>query len=117
VVCITHLAQHRRADPFCRLRVPRYIKIWEVIFFATFLALYYAVIVERNPNKLTPIEIMLLVWIVAFAYDEFGQYLDAGSTFYTVDFWTLFDLGIVAIGITFFGFRQSWHTRDLVCSH
>lgn len=36
-------------DAFTRLRVPRYIKAFEVFFFATFLALYYAVLVERNP--------------------------------------------------------------------
>jgi hypothetical protein len=39
----------RKSDPFIRLRVPRYIKAFEVLFFATFLALYYAVLVERNP--------------------------------------------------------------------
>lgn len=38
-----------RSDPFSRLRVPRYIKAFEVAFFATFLFLYYAVLVERNP--------------------------------------------------------------------
>ena len=38
-----------RPDPFTRLRVPRYIKAFEVLFFATFLALYYAVLVQRNP--------------------------------------------------------------------
>lgn len=39
----------RLSDPFTRLRVPRYIKAFEVLFFATFLVLYYAVLVERNP--------------------------------------------------------------------
>jgi hypothetical protein len=39
----------KKSDPFTRLRVPRYIKAFEVLFFATFLALYYAVLVERNP--------------------------------------------------------------------
>ena len=38
----------RHSDPFTRLRVPRYIKGFEVLFFATFLAFYYAVLVERN---------------------------------------------------------------------
>ena len=38
-----------QADPFSRLRVPRYIKAFEIIFFASFLFLYYAVLVERNP--------------------------------------------------------------------
>jgi len=39
----------KRSDPFTRLRVPRYIKTFEVLFFASFLFLYYAVLVERNP--------------------------------------------------------------------
>jgi len=39
----------RHADLFMRLRVPRYIKAFEVLFFASFLFLYYAVLVERNP--------------------------------------------------------------------
>jgi hypothetical protein len=39
----------KRSDCFTRLRVPRYIKAFEVLFFATFLFLYYAVLVERNP--------------------------------------------------------------------
>lgn len=39
----------RRPDPFTRLRVPRYIKAFEVLFFVFFLFLYYAVLVERNP--------------------------------------------------------------------
>jgi len=34
-----------RADPFSRLRVPRYLKVFEAIFFLSFLALYYAVLV------------------------------------------------------------------------
>jgi hypothetical protein len=39
----------KRSDCFTRLRVPRHIKAFEVLFFATFLFLYYAVLVERNP--------------------------------------------------------------------
>lgn len=39
----------RASDPFTRLRVPLYIKAFEVLFFASFLALYYAVLIERNP--------------------------------------------------------------------
>lgn len=43
------LSSESHPDAFTRLRVPRYIKAFEVLFFATFLALYYAVLVERNP--------------------------------------------------------------------
>jgi hypothetical protein len=38
------------------------------------------------------------VWIVAFAYDEFGEIQDAGLLFYRTDFWSLWDLAIILLG-------------------
>lgn len=92
----------RRCDPYCRLRVPLYAKCYEVFYFAVFLALYYAVLVQRDPSRVTAVEVLLLIWFAAFAYDEFGAYLDAGLTFYAADFWSLWDFGIIALGIAYF---------------
>lgn len=39
----------RKSDPFIRLRVPKYIKAFEILFFASFLILYYAILIERDP--------------------------------------------------------------------
>ena len=75
-----------KADPFSRLRVPRYIKTFEVAYFFVFLMLFYGVLIERNPYKITFLELLLYVWITAFAYDEVSEYLDAGL-FYAVEFW------------------------------
>ncbi|KAE8443417.1 hypothetical protein EG329_001898 [Mollisiaceae sp. DMI_Dod_QoI] len=91
----------RRSDYFTRLRVPLYEKTFEVLFFATFLFLYYAVLVERNPYRITPLEIALYVWFAAFAYDELSEFIDAGSIFYAVDIWNGADLIIIIIGIAF----------------
>ncbi|KAF2458897.1 hypothetical protein BDY21DRAFT_339188 [Lineolata rhizophorae] len=91
----------RRTDPYCRLRVPRYLKVFEVLFFAAFLVLYYAVLVLRDYHQITAPEVLLYIFIAGFAYDEFGEYLDAGQAFYATDFWTLWDIGIVAIGTAF----------------
>ncbi|KAF2188231.1 hypothetical protein K469DRAFT_703705 [Zopfia rhizophila CBS 207.26] len=100
------LYNRRRADPFCRLRVPRYLKIFETVFFATFLALYYAVLVHRSFSHVTSAEILLYVWIVGFAYDEFGEWIDAGQTsFYASDFWWMWDISIVLVGVVFFVLR------------
>ena len=74
-------------DPFSRLRVPKYLKSFEVIFFASFLFLYYAVLVERHPLRITPLEISLYLWIAAFTYDELSEWIDAGSIFYAADVW------------------------------
>ncbi|CZR64510.1 uncharacterized protein PAC_14408 [Phialocephala subalpina] len=91
----------RHSDYFTRLRVPLYQKTFEVLFFATFLFLYYAVLVERNPYYITPLEITLYVWFAAFAYDELSEFIDAGSIFYAVDIWNGADLIIIIIGVAF----------------
>ena len=90
-----------RADPYSRLRVPLYQKVFEALFFASFLALYYAVLLERHPERITPIELLLYVWIAAFAYDEFGELRDSGSLFYAVDVWNLWDACIVLVALIF----------------
>ncbi|KAF2473800.1 uncharacterized protein BDR25DRAFT_125097 [Lindgomyces ingoldianus] len=100
------LYNRRRGDPFCRLRVPRYLKIFETIFFATFLALYYAVLVQRSFSHVTPSEVLLYIWIAGFAYDELGDWIDAGQTsFYASDFWWIWDISIVLVGTIFFALR------------
>jgi hypothetical protein len=75
------------ADPFSRLRVPKYLKSFEVVFFASFLFLYYAVLMERDPTRITTLEIFLCLWLAAFAYDELSEWIDAGSIFYAADVW------------------------------
>ncbi|KAK4161031.1 hypothetical protein QBC43DRAFT_107147 [Cladorrhinum sp. PSN259] len=89
------------ADPFSRLRVPKYLKSFEVLFFASFLFLYYAVLVERNPTRITPLEITLYIWFAAFAHDELSEWIDAGSVFYAADIWNLFDMAMIGIGAAF----------------
>jgi len=91
----------RVADPFSRLRVPKYQKFFQTAFFISLLTLYYAVLVERNPQHITATESMLYIWIAAFAYDEFGEIQDAGLMFYQTDFWSLWDIGIIGVSAAF----------------
>lgn len=92
----------KQADPFSRLRVPRYLKIFETLFFAVFLVLYYAVSVRREKYGVTIPEILLYLWIASFAYDEFADWIDAGQTsFYASDFWWMWDISIVVVGMAF----------------
>lgn len=96
----------KQADPFSRLRVPRYLKIFETLFFAIFLALYYAVLVRRDQERVTIPEILLYLWIASFAYDEFADWVDAGQTsFYASDFWWTWDISIVVVGVAFCALR------------
>lgn len=104
---------HHTADPFSRLRVPKYLKSFEVLFFASFLFLYYAVLVERNPTRITPLEITLYIWFAAFAHDELSEWIDAGSIFYAADIWNLFDMAMIGIGAAFIILRTvGLHTQD-----
>ncbi|KAI1809376.1 hypothetical protein GGS20DRAFT_590677 [Poronia punctata] len=93
------------ADPFSRLRVPKYLKAYEVAFFCGFLFLYYGVLIEQNRYAITPLEITLYLWFAAFFYDEVSEYIDAGSIFYAADVWNLFDMIMIAIGIVYFVLR------------
>lgn len=92
---------HRTADPFSRLRVPKYLKSFEVIFFASFLFLYYSVLIERNPYRISTLEVFLYIWFAAFFYDELSEWIDAGSVFYATDVWNIFDMVMILIGIMF----------------
>lgn len=92
---------HAVADPFSRLRVPKYLKSFEVVFFGSFLCLYYAVLVERNPYQISTIETLLYIWFAAFIYDELSEWIDAGSIFYAADVWNMFDMVMMVIGILF----------------
>jgi hypothetical protein len=58
-------------------------------------------ITNTHSNHITPVETMLYIWFAAFAYEEFGQFIDAGSIFYAVDIWSGCDLIIILIGMTF----------------
>ena len=89
------------ADPFSRLRVPKYLKSFEVLFFLSFLGLFYATLVERHPYKIPPTEVLLYIWFAAFFYDELSEWIDAGSIFYAADVWNLFDMIMISIGIIF----------------
>ncbi|EME78250.1 uncharacterized protein MYCFIDRAFT_58413 [Pseudocercospora fijiensis CIRAD86] len=94
------------ADPYCRLRVPLYLKVFEVLFFAGFLTFYYVVLVQKHTSDVTAAEVMLYIWLASFTYNEFVEYCDAGSTFYATDFWSLWDLGIIFVGVAFFVARM-----------
>lgn len=75
--------------------------MFEGLFFLSFLALYYAVLMERDPLRITQTEIWMSIWIAAFAIDTLGDIFDAGMTFYRMDFWNAWDVGIIGIGAAF----------------
>lgn len=110
---IAHIRVSRKADPFCRLRVPKYQKAFEAFFFASLLALYYGVLIERDPFHFTGMEAALIVFFIAFAVNEISAVRDAGTAFYAADFWSLWDLCIILIAIAFLICRMCLLPRKL----
>ncbi|KNG89581.1 hypothetical protein ANOM_003182 [Aspergillus nomiae NRRL 13137] len=96
-----HFFNKRTADPYSRLRVPVYRKAFEAAFFVSFLFLYYAVLVERKSTGIGIFETLMYFWIAAFAYDEVSGMADAGMLFYQMDFWKLWNMGIIGTGLAF----------------
>lgn len=108
--------------------MPLYLKVFEVLFFAVFLVLYYIVLVQKHAEGVTAAEVMLYFWLASFAYNgervarngwsinaddvvELGEFWDAGSAFYATDFWSLWDLGIIFVGAAFFVARMIGHAQ------
>lgn len=58
-----------KSDPYCRLRVPLYLKVFEVLFFIVLLAFYYAVLIPKQSERFTIAEALLYVWLLAFSYN------------------------------------------------
>lgn len=46
-------------------------------------------------------EVLLYIWFAAFAYDEFSEFMGAGTMVYSVDIWNGFDTIIILIGAAF----------------
>lgn len=97
------------ADPYSRLRVPKYLKAWEGFFFVMFLILYYSVVIERSHLRIPVVEIVFYVWLLAFLWDELQEWSDAGI-FYMADFWNIFDMIMLGIGICFATLRKRHKT-------
>lgn len=99
------------------MRVPIYRKIFEAAFFVSFLFLYYAVLVERKQDAVGVFEAVMYVWIVAFAYDELSGIIDAGVIFYQMDFWSLWNISIIGVGMVFVITRESFVRFCLAALH
>ncbi|KAI5809349.1 hypothetical protein BZA77DRAFT_328871 [Pyronema omphalodes] len=98
-----HFWNQRTADPFCRLRVPKYQKTFEAIFFAALLVFYFAVLVERNPDRITKAEIALIVMFAAFGVDSVNSMRDSGIFFNNV--WSWLDMMMISVGVVFLIYR------------
>ncbi|EFX05889.1 receptor-activated Ca2+-permeable cation channel [Grosmannia clavigera kw1407] len=94
------------SDPYSRLRVPKYLKSFEIVYFMLFLAIFYMTLLDRNPEQISFSEGLFYVFLAAFAYDEMSEWIDAGSIFYVYDLWNVFDLIMICLGVVFAAVRM-----------
>lgn len=98
---------HRRTEDYwCRLRVPRYMKIFEIGFFLCFLGLFYIVCLERVKEYVTMWEVLFYIFTLGFVFDELDDFMESGIYFYATDIWSVWDIGIALIGVAFFVLRM-----------
>lgn len=86
--------------------MPKYLKSFEIVYFMAFLTIFYLTLLDRNPERVSAVEGLFYVFLAAFAYDELSEWIDAGSLFYVYDFWNVFDLIMICVGIAFAVLRK-----------
>lgn len=87
-----------------RLRVPRYRQIFSTVSFATMLALFIAVLVNRS-LYITPLEVLFWFWSVGYMLDEIIGFTEQGFGLYILSFWNAFDLGILLLFVMYYCLR------------
>ncbi|TRM64709.1 hypothetical protein BD626DRAFT_489672 [Schizophyllum amplum] len=98
---------HRTA-PFLdhyRLRVPRYGAILEFFTHAVLLFTFVLCVLTHDIEKVTPAEIIFLVFAAAFVLDEYTAATEHGWTVYIANIWNVFDTGFIVIVLVYLGFR------------
>ena len=87
-----------------RLRVPRYRQIFSTLSFATMLALFLAVLIDRSLS-ITPLEVLFWFWSAGYMLDEVVGFTEQGFGLYLLSFWNAFDLGILLLFIVYYCLR------------
>ena len=87
-----------------RLRVPRYRQVFSTLSFATMLALFLAVLVERSIH-ITPLELVFWFWSAGYMLDEVVGFTEQGFGLYILSFWNAFDLGILLLFVIYYCLR------------
>lgn len=87
-----------------RLRVPRYRQVFSTVSFATMLALFLAVLVDRSIT-ISPLEVLFWFWSAGYMLDEVVGFTEQGFGLYLLSFWNAFDLGILLLFVVYYCLR------------
>lgn len=92
--------RERRFWNFARLRVPKYSFCLESLNFLVLLALYLVVVCDREYAHLGVVEVVLGLWFLGFAYDEWDSLREAGQlALHFAQVWNFVDAAIVLVSL------------------
>ena len=87
-----------------RLRVPRYRRILSTCSLLILIGLFLTVLGQRS-SKITKLELLFWFWSAGFMLDEIVGFNEQGFSFYVMNFWNIFDLGILVLLIVYYCMR------------
>lgn len=94
-----------------RLIVPRTRNILEVMQFAVLLALYLMFMAERDPDRLSPLEAVFVVYAFGWVLDQFATIIQHGWKVYTENLWSFLDVTFASIYWIYIVLRiHGWRT-------
>ncbi|KAF9466490.1 receptor-activated Ca2+-permeable cation channel [Collybia nuda] len=109
-----------RTSPFIdhyRLRVPVYGAILEFLNFALLLLSLVLCLSNQDKAKLTPWEMIFILFAGAFTLEEYTSSTEHGWIIYMANLWNVFDFSFVAIFLGYLMFRiQGLHHNDIEAS-
>ncbi|RDL34520.1 Uncharacterized protein BP5553_07648 [Venustampulla echinocandica] len=80
-----------------RLIVPRTRNLLDVCQFIILLALFLAVMTDRDPSKFGILELVFIIFTIGFLLDIFATILEHGWDVYTQNLWSFLDATFAAI--------------------
>lgn len=95
-----------------RLIVPRTRNVMELASFVILLALYIAVMDERDPTRISGLELTFCIFAWGWVLDQFASMVEHGWTVYTQNLWAFLDVIFLLIFVTYFGVRMHAHQTD-----
>ncbi|KAL1744466.1 hypothetical protein HDZ31DRAFT_64060 [Schizophyllum fasciatum] len=99
---------NHRTAPFLdhyRLRVPRYGAVLEFFNVGVLLFTFCLCILTKDNDKVTPGEILFIVFAASFALDEYTAATEHGWIIYIANIWNVLDSTFIFVLLLYLGFR------------
>ncbi|KAJ7494620.1 receptor-activated Ca2+-permeable cation channel [Mycena galericulata] len=88
-----------------RLRVPKYGAILEFLNFACLLITFVLCLSNKDPERLTPWEVVFIVFAAAFVLEEYTASTEHGWIIYIANIWNAFDTSFCFVFLCYIAMR------------